>query len=503
MDSPASPTSAAASPTLARAVQALLQRRCAAPVELVETHLSWVFLTPRLAFKLKKPVRLPFVDFSTPALREHFCREELRLNRRFAPRLYLRVLALRGSASAPDFAGPGQPIDHLLCMRRFPDAALLADQLASGRVSAPDLERFGLRLAESHARSAVAAPDAPLGWPEQTLQAMLKVLAQLRAVADDDRLRALDAWVETQAWALWELWLARRRDGFVRECHGDLHLGNVARIDGELRAFDCLEFDPGLRWIDVMSDAAFLAMDLQAHGRADLGFRFLDGYLGASGDYDGLRVLRFHAVYRALVRALVARLAPAAPGPDYLACALQWATGAAPRLLITHGVSGSGKSTLAAALLAACGAIRVRSDVERRRLGQSADQRYGAAASRLTYEGLARAARSALAAGFPVIVDAAFLRAEDRAAFGALAARMDVPFSILSCAAPLPVLRQRVEDRRRAGVDPSEATVAVLDEQIGQVEALTPAERCVAIDASAVADADELARCWRAAVRPA
>jgi predicted kinase len=255
-----------------------------------------------------------------------------------------------------------------------------------------------------------------------------------------------------------------------------------------------------------MSDAAFLAMDLEAHGRGDLAFRFLDAFLASSGDYGGVRVLRFHAVYRALVRALVSRLTPGEPTTDYIASAMRWANGAAARLLVTHGVSGSGKSTLAAGLLEHGGAIRVRSDVERKRLfGLAALQSstggsrnpYDEEASRRTYRRLAWAARAALEAGFPAIVDATFLHKADRAAFRRLATSLGVPFNILVCSVDAGLLRQRLERRQRAGLDPSEATAAVLDMQLKSVEPLTRRERFAAIEACEVGDdADRLAQRW-------
>jgi len=314
--------------------------------------------------------------------------------------------------------------------------------------------------------------------------------------------------------------LARQRSGAVRECHGDLHLANVVLIDGRLTAFDCIEFDPALRWIDVMSDVAFLAMDLKAHGRADLAFRFLDAYLQHSGDYAGVQLLRFYEVYRALVRALVCRLRAQAgagvppPGePDYLACAGELARSAqgAARLMITHGLSGSGKSTMAAALLGAAGAIRIRSDVERKRLfGLGAQQRsaerraeiYTQDATRRTFARLAECARTALQAGWPVIVDAAFLRRDERLAFRALAAELRVPFSILHCRAAEAQLRRRVAARDAEGSDASEATLAVLERQLATHEPLGQDERALALEVATDEPVDIASLCARWLARP-
>ncbi len=483
--------------TLIDALRERLAAETGQPVALVETHISWVLLTGRLAYKLKKPVHLPFVDFSSLALRKHYCEEELRLNRRLAPSLYLRVAPVGGTAEAPRLDGPGEPIDYAVCMRRFPPGALLSERLAAGDLRPAHLDGLARRLAAFHADAPIA-PEAPGHDAEQrAVEPVLDVLRQLRQHGEAPRIDALGSWVGAQRRALRAAWSARQRDGRVRECHGDLHLANAVLLDDEATAFDCIEFDPALRHIDVLGDVAFLTMDLQAHGRADLAFRFLDTYLQGSGDYAGVPLLRFYEVYRALVRALVGCLRGAGPGgrpagPDYLACAERLAFDAArgPRLLITHGVSGSGKSTLAQQLLAAAGAIRVRSDVERKRLfgmtalARSSDpaQTYGPEATRRTFERLARCARTALQAGYPMIVDAAFLRRAERDTFHGLAQALHVPFTILHCTADAARLRERVAARDASGGDASEADLAVLERQFDHAEPLSGAERTFAIE---------------------
>jgi len=278
-------------------------------------------------------------------------------------------------------------------------------------------------------------------------------------------------------------------------------------VDGEVVVFDCIEFDPALRWIDVMSDVAFMLMDFIAHGRRDLGFRFLDGWLERTGDHAGLAVLRHDLVQRALVRALVSTLRPVPVGPDYFAVAQSLAVDGTPRLLITQGVSGSGKSFVAQRVLERAGAIRLRSDVERKRLfGLGALQRseafvaggiYGAQATVRTFDALHERARQALEAGFPVIVDAAFLRATERARFRQLAADAGVCFAILHCHARVETLRQRIEQRRQAGHDASEADLAVLERQRANAEPLTAQEQADTIDVDTGQPIDVTAICAR------
>ena len=502
--------------TLIDALREALRLETGQPVALVETHISWVLLTRTLAFKLKKPVCLPFLDFGSVQARKHFCDEELRLNRRFAPALYIDMAPVCGTRDAPHIGGEGTPIDHVVRMRRFPASSLLLDLLETDQLEPSHLDGFAQRLAVLHGSAERATTVSGLGGPERVFRAVTNVLAALRAQGSDSRLDAVGAWVLEQGQALHMAWTARQQSGTVRECHGDLHMANVVLVDGALTPFDCIEFDPALRWIDVMSDVAFLTMDLKAHGRDDLAFRFLDAWLQHSGDYKGLQVLRFYEVYRALVRAMASGLGPRGPQgavrPDYLACAAQLAQqpGDDARLMITHGFSGSGKSSVASQLLCAAGAVRLRSDVERKRLhglgplarsaGLGLDI-YGAEATRRTFERLRACARDALLAGYPVIVDATFLRSAERQHFRTLAAELRVPFTILDCRADTETLRRRVAARDAAGTDASEAGLAVLERQLESHDPLQANERGLAIEVS-IQDPVDIARIaahWRAA----
>ncbi|MBS0294440.1 MAG: AAA family ATPase [Proteobacteria bacterium] len=484
---------------LALALRAALHVAEGGPVEHLQTHLSHLLLTPTHAYKLKKPLRLPFADFSTLAARRHFCVEELRLNQRLAPSLYLDVLPVLGSVHRPWLGtaqDAGRAIDWVLRMRRFPAGSELDALVRAGTLMPEELDAFAERLARFHADAPVAPAASDWGSAAQVGQAIGDVFDQLDALLDAAGradLTLLRAWFDARQPHLAECWAARRAAGQVRECHGDLHLGNVVRLDGRLTAFDCLEFSPLLRWIDTLADAGFFTMDLHAHGRADLAWRFLDAYLAASGDYAGLAVLRPYEVYRALVRAMAARLRAAqgaeVQGPDYLACAERLAAPMGARLLITYGLSGSGKSTVAAALLQQ-GAVRLRSDVERKRLhglaplADSAAQGlniYTAEASRRTFAHIAGQARSLLQAGYPVIVDAAFLRRGEREAFHAVARGLGLPFAILHCHAAPDSLRERVQWRQASGTDPSEADLAVLARQQQHAEPLATGELAHAI----------------------
>ena len=279
-------------------------------VEVVETHISWVLLAGDYAYKIKKAVNLGFLDFSTLEKRRFYCAEELRLNRRLAPDLYLEVVPIAGSADHPVLNGPGPAIEYAVKMRRFPQACLLDQVLLRGELTPETIDAIARRIADFHGRTAIADNESPFGTPERAHLPVAENFAQIRPRLRDNedliRLDELERWSEREYQARFNALAARKARGLIRECHGDLHLGNMALLDGEAVPFDCIEFSDNLRWIDVISEAAFLAMDLQDRGRPDLARRFLNAYLEQTGDYEGLEVLRYYLVYRAMVRAKVA-----------------------------------------------------------------------------------------------------------------------------------------------------------------------------------------------------
>jgi uncharacterized protein len=453
--------------------------------ELIRTHISWVLLTGDRAYKVKKPVRLAFLDYGTLQARQHFCAEEVRLNRSLAPFLYLGVSRVTGSREAPALDGPGAALEYAVRMRRFGPGALFGEQLQAGTLAGCDVDQLALLLARFHAGAAAAPAEAGFASPEHRRTAALAALQGASGAATSGLQAQLRGWLETESAALTALWTARQADGRVRECHGDLHLDNLIRVDGAVAAFDCIEFEPALRWIDVLDDIAFPVMDFAGRGRRDFAFRLLNGWLDGTGDHGALPALRFSLVYRALVRAQVARLRGAgheAIARRYLDGALSWTEPTQPRLFITHGLPGSGKTFHSQRLLEHEGAIRLRSDVERKRLfGLDVldDSRalgldlYSEAATARTYERLLVKARAALGAGYPVILDAAFLRHEERVQAHAVARELGVPFVIVHCDAPLPELRERLHNRSG---DASEADVTVLEKLHALAKPLHPDE---------------------------
>ena len=280
--------------------------------ERIETHISWLLLAGDDAYKLKKPLTLDFLDFGRIEQRRAACEEELRVNRRTAPDLYLGVLPVTGTPAAPRLGGDGEPIDWVVHMRRFPADALLAERAARGELRAEHIDGLAREIADFQSRAEVAAVDSPWGRADelaQLAQDNFKPLFDLQRSSDQrEQLQNLQHWTQAEGTRLAPLMAARRAAGRVREGHGDLHLGNLLWLDGRARLFDAIEFNPGLRWIDTAGDIAFLFMDLLAHGLAPLAGRFLNAWLERSGDYGALPRLPYDAVYRALVRAKVAAL---------------------------------------------------------------------------------------------------------------------------------------------------------------------------------------------------
>ncbi len=482
-----------------------------AAVELIETHISWVLLTGTYAYKIKKPVNLGFLDFSSLEKRRFYCQEELRLNRRFAPQLYLDVIPIAGTPQQPVLNGAGAAIEYAVKMRQFPQEVLLDRMLENGQLGPAEVDEVAREVARFHAMIAATPAPAEFGTPAAIQQPVRENFAQIaertKGRPEGNMLAALEDWSKAEFTRLHEDLAARKAQAYIRECHGDLHLGNMAWIDGAASLFDCLEFNPNLRWIDVMSDAAFLIMDLHDRGRSDLAQRFLVGYLEHSGDFGGLRILNFYLVYRAMVRAKVACIRGCQEGLDehqqehaweqarsYLALAGSFTRPSRPWLMITHGYSGSGKTTAAQYLLEHSRAIRIRSDVERKRLfGLAPHERsqsglnagiYSADAHIRTYRHLEQVASELLQAGYPAIVDAAFLKQAEREPFKALADALQAPFFILHLQADEATLRQRIAGRQELAKDASEATLQVLELQLRSSEELTREETfsCWVID---------------------
>ncbi|MFW2364963.1 MAG: AAA family ATPase [Desulforhopalus sp.] len=471
--------------------------------QVIETHISWVILTGDFVYKIKKPVNFGFLDFSTLEKRRFYCLEELRLNRRLAPHLYLGLVTISGSKEHLELNGPGAALEYAVKMVQFPQAAQL-DRLPPGEGLDPALMgRLANRVAGFHLSVECAPVDSDLGEADQVRKTVMENFYHIRECTKNSeillQLDELERWSKQQLDDLATVIDERKATGFVRECHGDMHLRNISLWQDEITIFDCIEFNKSLHFIDVISEIAFLIMDLEVRKQASLGTRFLNTYMQLTGDYEGLRLLKFYKVYRALVRAKVdiLRTDQEQPGSDeyaetfedfyhYLDLAKDYTRESSPWLIINHGVSGTGKSAGARSLSDIIPAIQVSSDVERKRLfGDVANIRgagfekgiYSPDVTRQIYLRLVEIADCLLTAGYSVIVDATNLKLEQRELFTRLSEDLGVRCLILSYTASVETLRHRVERRSIRGSDISDATVAILEYQLATCEPLSDKEK--------------------------
>jgi hypothetical protein len=487
--------------------------------ELIETHISWVILAGSYAYKIKKSLDLGFLDFSSLEKRRFYCEEELRLNKRLAPMVYLSVVPITGTVEHPQWAGAGEAVEYAVKMRAFPQQAQLDRVLALGALKSGQIDILAKHIANFHSQVEIADCESFHGDPENVLKPVVENFVQIREHIQNpqalEMLTELECWSHTKFQTLKSLFAERKMGGFVRECHGDLHLRNIAWMDDGPVVFDCIEFSPDLRWIDVINDVAFLVMDLQDRAQPALAQRFLNNYLEHTGDYTGMQVLRFYKIYRALVRAKVDAIRSHQAGIsrgeqaeaekdffEYLKLALNYVRPARPQLIVMYGMSASGKSTVSRSLLELLGAVRVRSDVERKRLfglkpedsGQSALGKgiYSIEATEKTYRKLEELAAHIIDAGYPVIVDAVFLNYQEREYFRDLAENRQIPFIILECTTDEETLRQRVAQRKN---DISDADLKVLEMQLSEWKPLQKHERVntITIDTTAPVDINLLA----------
>lgn len=454
-------------------------------LQVLETHISWVVLTGTWAYKLKKPVDFGFLNYTRLEERHRLCLEEVRLNRRTAPDLYVGVVPLCQSEGRLRLEGPGTIVDYAVKMRQFDQSQLLDRRLQEGKLGGRELEQLGRLVAEFHRQAQPARPDSNWGTPESIQGPALDNFDTLLQLEGHHQkvLSPLREWTRARYANLKPVMQQRQLQGFVRELHGDLHLGNVTRWQGQICLFDGIEFAPEFRWIDTFNDLAFLLSDLRHRGRPDLARRALDAYLEESGDYAGLQLLDYYLVYRWMVRAKVAALRKRQAHPEledevelYLRQASQFLRKAEPQMILTHGLSGSGKTRLSSTLLESVDFVRLRSDVVRKRLcglrpGESSGSPleggiYTPEQSRRTYGELARQAEMLLRWGYSVVIDATFLRRWQRDLFRELARQIEVPCRLVHLEAPPEVLRQRLGEREARGHDASEAGWETLQRQM-------------------------------------
>lgn len=465
-------------------------------IEVYETHVSWAILTGDYAYKIKKPLDFgSFLDFSTLEKRRRLCEQEVRLNRRLAPALYLDTVAITGTPEAPSLGGSGTPFEYAVKMRQFSNRHLFSTLQASGELSEELLDDLVAQLVAFHEEAPRVSGDSQLGSPDtvrRTLDREFRLIeARLEGQEERERLSRLETW-SLDSFARLEHEFERRwREGYVRETHGDIHLGNAVHFEGRALLFDGLEFNAELRWNDVGCELAFLLMDLEARGEQAYANHVLNRYLELSGDYELVRLLAYYKLYRALVRVKVALLhyhqeqltpeereAVLADYHCYMALAERYSEFRFPYLVVGVGVSGSGKSRFTGEMVRRLGGVRVRSDIERKRLygfEAQADTRAGGdiytpQASERTYARLAELAGILLESGLPACVDATCLTRAQRAQLCFEAERRGLAVLMVSFEADTQTLRARIEKRAQRGGDPSEAGLEVLERQLARFE---------------------------------
>ena len=487
-------------------VEALLNPACYShpvkQVKLVETHISWVFLAGKFAYKLKKPVNFGFLDFSTLSKRHHYCQEELRLNQRFAPQLYLDVISIGGSPEKP-VIGSSPAIDYLVKMKRFSQQDELDLLLQQNRLTPPMIEEFADYLANLHQQAPIVKRRSYFGSLESIKAPAQENFAQLRPLLPDPvqqrQLTELESWNQSRFEKLHNLIVQRKEQGFIRECHGDVHLANMVWLNKQPVLFDCIEFNDNFRCIDVINDSAFLLMDLDDRGAESLSWHFLNRYMQQTGDYQALPLLNYYKSYRAMVRTKVICLRLNQPGlsdserefdngllHSYLNLASNYMQPRKTPLIISHGFSASGKSTFINQFAPLCGAISILSDIERKRIhgfgatvssqSKVATGIYTEEASQQTYNKLLELAETILKSSFPVMVDATFLRQQHREQMQQLATRLSVPFIILDFPLNKEELFRRIELRNKQAGQVSEATFDVLKKQLEQAQPMAISE---------------------------
>lgn len=472
-------------------------------IKKLETHISWIFLTGDYAYKIKKPVNFGFVDYSTLEKRKHFCEQEVKLNKALTSSVYLDIVTLNKADNGYEINGKGEVIDYAIKMKEFSQENLLDRLLERNELTTDIVDNIAKQVAGFHMKAERAPTDSPYGKPETVKAPVTENFAQSRELLNTYHianatyllpLENLEQESESMFKLIYPVLEERKKDGYIRNCHGDLHLGNITLIDGEPVIFDCIEFNEFFRWTDPMADVGFLLMDFFDRGQEEFGMRFLNTYMIYTGDYEGLLILPYYFAYRAMVRAKIQLFSinpkDSAAKRDqyfvrfsnYMHLAQKYFERSQPFLLLMHGFSGSGKSTLAVRIAEQTKTIMIRSDVERKRIYQVSpsekldDAAYQADINKKTYEKLLYLTEVITTAGYSVIVDATFLKADQRKLFTDFAVKHKIPFSIIFCEATHPVLEERLNKRNKEA-DFSHADMHVLKKQRESYQPLSQEEQ--------------------------
>ncbi|WP_373541621.1 AAA family ATPase [Chamaesiphon sp.] len=467
------------------------------PIQLMQTHASIVLLTGNFAYKLKKPVDFGFLDYSTIEKRQHFCNEELRLNQRGAQELYVEVVSISLVGDRYSLGSDGEIVDYAVKMVQFSQANLLSNLFEAGTITTADIEEMGRVVAAFHDRAQTSDYISSFGQVDRIKSSIDDNYRQTEKYIG--RVQTQQQFTETQAYTdrflrdYSDLFLARIAGGFIRECHGDLHLRNICRWQHKILLFDCIEFNEPFRFVDTMYDVAFAVMDLEARGRKDLANRFLNTYVEQTGDWAGLQVLPMYLSRQAYVRAKVTSFllddagvsteeqsAAAQIAGDYYRQAWEYTRSRQGRIIMLSGLSGSGKSTVGKYIAQLLGGVQLRSDAVRKHLGgiplpsKGSESLYTPEMTAKTYQRVLDLGAKLAAQGQTVILDAKYDRQSLRGAVIDLATAQGISLQIVHCMAPEDVLRDRLVHRTG---DIADATVDLLASQQAAWEDFTPMEQ--------------------------
>ncbi|HEY9852235.1 MAG TPA: AAA family ATPase [Leptolyngbyaceae cyanobacterium] len=467
------------------------------PIQLIQTHVSYVLLTGDYAYKLKKAVNFGFLNFSTLELRQHFCNEEFRMNKRGAPEIYLEVLPITQTADKFQLGGAGEPVEYTLKMRQFPQDSLLLKLFERGELTEEIMEDLGRVVADFHAKAPINDYIRSFGEVEQIRQAIDENYQQtekyIGKAQTQEQFDETKQFTDTFFADRKELFDSRIKNNWIRECHGDLHLRNICLWNGKLMLFDCIEFNEPFRFVDVMFDIAYAVMELEGWQNPELSNAYLNTYVEQTGDWEGLQVLPLYLSRQSYVRAKVTSFLLDDPGipaaekekaletaTHYYKLAWQYTKPRQGKLIMMSGVSGSGKSTVAKKLAREIGAIHIRSDAARKHLAgiplheKGGQNLYSAEMTQKTYGRLLELGITLASAGYPVILDAKYDRVALRKEVINAAEKHHLPLEILYCTAPEEVLRDRLSSRTG---DVSDATAELLSSQLASAEPFTEEEQ--------------------------
>ena len=467
-------------------------------IELIETHISWVFLSGCFAYKIKKPVDFGFLNFTTLEQRKFYCQQELVLNSRFAPQIYLEVLPVTQLEDQLSLSGQGEIIDYAIKMVQFDQNCLFDKLLKKGQIKLSHIDDLSDVVADFHEKINIAGSNVVFGSIHEVIKPVEENFSILNKIlletsldnSEQETLKSLHNLMLSMYHSICPQLLIRKKEGHIRECHGDLHLGNITLIGDKIQLFDGIEFNDSFRWIDTMSDCAFLIMDLQDHKQTIFANHLLNRYLLKTGDYSGLTVLKFYLLYRATVRAKVAALRLQQQKVEsiayensvndlrnYIELAKSYAQTVHHKvntfLAISFGLSGSGKSRVCSQLADQLGAIQLSSDIERKRLfSKTSEELYSESTTYKTYTYLMKIGELVLNAGYSVIIDATFLDKKWRHKVRLLAEKHQIPFHILSCYAEQKIIKKRLRLRQNEINQISDADIKVMESQLKKTHCL-------------------------------